>query len=112
MRTARFWTCHNGGSVKLTLRTGETLHHSNGGPTQEGYRWESNEYSFDGTTVTCEWTTDERDCDGRMTRAGFSHCTAGRLSAGYHDHGIGIRFPDWQASKSIQRDYSAEAMGY
>ncbi|MCP1852818.1 MULTISPECIES: hypothetical protein [unclassified Bradyrhizobium] len=112
MKTARFWHYHKSGLVRIALRTGQTLHHSHGARTDEGWTRESNIFSFDGQTVTNEWCDDGADCDGRLTCNGVCSCAADRLSAGYHDVENGARFPDWQAAASIQRDYSAEAAGY
>ena len=108
-KQARFWTYHNG-AVRIKLNAGQTVHHSHGGKTEEGYSWEANRYSFDGIMVTSEWHSDSRDCDGRMTRGGEAVCHLRNLSAGYAEDGI--RFPDWQQIDECQRDYSAEAAGY
>ena len=111
MKQARFWEYHNG-LVKIKINEGKTIHHSHGGPTDEGYSWEAKSFSFDGRTVTCEWATDARDCDGRMTRSGVSHCDVERLSQGYIDEESGVTFPSWENGESSQRDYSAESAGY
>lgn len=108
---ARFFE-HATGIVKIKINAGETLHHVSGGATDEGYSWEAKEYHFDGETLTCQWSTDARDCDGRMTRSGVSVCRADRLQAGWHDAENGVRFPDWASHDERQRDYSAEAAGY
>jgi hypothetical protein len=108
---ARFWHYHNG-AVRLKINAGQTIHHSHGGATDEGYSWEAVAYSFDGETVTCEWATQSRDCDGRMDRNGVTHCPADQLAAGYRDDEFGVTYPAWQQGESGQRDYSAEAMGY
>ncbi|MBR0998800.1 hypothetical protein ABIF65_003718 [Bradyrhizobium japonicum] len=112
MKTARFWHYHKSGAVKIKLRPGQTVHHSHGGRTDEGWHRESNAFQFDGRTVTVEWCNDGADCDGRLTRSGISHCAADRLTAGYHDTETGESFPDWQEGESSQRDYAAEAAGY
>lgn len=108
-KQARFWTYHRG-AVRLKLNIGQTVYHAHGGATDEGYHWEANVYSFDGRTVTNQWQSDSRDCDGRMSRDGEVACCVRNLSAGYAEDGI--RFPDWQQIDERQRDYSAEAMNY
>jgi hypothetical protein len=110
--TARFWIDRNGGIVRLKLRKGQTVSHSFGGPTEEGYSWTAETYSFDGQTVTCEYGTDARDCDGRVTHSGECSCDVLALRAGYNDLECGVTFPAWQQGQSAQRDYSAEAAGY
>jgi hypothetical protein len=112
MAQARFWTDHNGDIVKLKITAGQTLSHSYGGPTDEGYSWTVLTYSFDGKTVTCEWDSDARDCDGRMQHSGLTVCHVDQLASGYVDPDMGVTFPAWQTSEEHQRDHSAEAMGY
>jgi hypothetical protein len=108
-KQARFWVDHVG-AVRIKLKPGQTVHCSHGGQTDEGYSWEASRYSFDGKQVICDWETDARDCDGRMTRGGTVICHVSKLSAGFDD--AGIRFPDWQSLDQHQRDHSAEAMNY
>jgi hypothetical protein len=108
-KQARFWT-YNNGAVRIKLNAGQTLRHSHGGPTDEGYHWEANRYSFDGQTVTLEWHSDSRDCDGQMSQGGETVCPIRDLSAGYQDDGIA--FPAWKHVDEYQRDHAAEAAGY
>src|SRR5258708_7016271 len=96
MKQARFWHYHAGDIVKIKINDGQSLSHSFGGPTDEGCSWEASTYSFDGRTVTCEWASDARDCDGRMQRHGVSHCDVERLSQGYGDNEAGVTFPAWE----------------
>ena len=112
MKTVRFWHYHNGSEVLIKMTAGETLFHSHGGPTDEGWTRESHAWHFDGETVTCEWCHDGADCDGRLTRSGESFCSVADLRAGFHDAETNIQFPRWQERDSRQRDYSAEAMNY
>lgn len=109
-QTARFWHWHHG-AVLIKLQIGQSVCHSHGGRTDEGWHRETNMFSFDGETVTNEWSSDGVDCDGRLSRAGVSFCQVDCLRSGYQDE-TGLRFPEWQQGKSSQRDYSAEAMGY
>ena len=111
-KQARFWTWHRSGLVRIKLNVGQTLGHSYGGPTDEGYSRHSEMYTFDGRTVAVQWHVDARDCDGRMTRTGSTYCPIGKLAAGYVDVENKVTFPAWESSEGSQRDYSAEAMGY
>ena len=108
-KQARFWVYHNG-AARIKLRQDQTFHHVYGGATDEGYSWEFARYTFDGKQVTCEWSTDARDCDGRMTRHGVTVCRFGDLAAGHNEDGIA--FPAWQQIDECQRDHTAEAAGY
>lgn len=111
-KQARFWTYHKSGVVRIKLNPGQTLYHSHGGPTDEGYSRTSEAYTFDGRMVATEWQVDARDCDGRMTHTGSSYCAVDKLAAGYVDAEAGVAFPAWESGEGSQRDYSAEAMGY
>jgi hypothetical protein len=108
-KTIRFWHYGNG-EVLITLRKDQTLRHSSGGPTDEGWRRESHEWSFDGHIVTHEWSEDGVDCDGRLSREGISWFAGHESRSGYVVDGIA--YPNWHLGRSWQRDYSAEAMGY
>ena len=110
-QTIRFW--HFGAApVLIKMRAGQTLNHSSGGRTDEGWSRSSNSWTFDGETVVCEWVNDGCDCDGRLTRSGEAYFAADKAMAGYRDDEDGVTYPDWQHGDSGQRDYAAEAMGY
>ena len=106
---ARFWVDHKGSPVRIKLNKGQSLGHSYGGATDEGYSRTSEEYSFDGRTVVCQWHTDGRDCDGRMIRSGEMLCHVDQLRENLFD---GYRYPRWYHREARQRDFSAEAMNY
>lgn len=108
----RFWHfSHRGESIKIKLRQGQSVRHHFGEPTDEGYRSESQQWTFDGDRVIVEWHADGRDCDGRLESFGESFFFASEVDAGYQDES-GIKFPRWQELAHGQRDHSAEAMGY
>jgi hypothetical protein len=108
-RTIRFW--HYGNEpVLIKMRAGQTLRHSSGGPTDEGWSRDTDVWTFDGRTVTHEWVSDGVDCDGRLTQYGESYFRACDAFAG--NEVDGVRFPAWQQGEHGQRDYAAEAMGY
>lgn len=111
VKTARFWEYHSG-LVRIKIKAGQTLHHCEAGPTDEGYSRYTRVFSFDGATVTCEWHSDATDCDGRHTRGGISHCPVTKLAAGYDDVENDARFPAWQEGCTFQRDHTAEAANY
>lgn len=109
-KQVKFWV-YITGPVLLTLQKGQTLSHSHGGPTDEGYSWTANTWTFDGQVVTSEWAVDARDCDGRITREGTGWFACHEARAGFCAED-GTRYPNWHQGRSSQRDYSAEAMGY
>lgn len=106
---ARFWTYVHGDLVKLTLRPGQTLEHSEGGPTEEGYHWLWIEWTLHHDHVTRFTREDSRDCDGRVTDEEHAECALDQLSAHEFE---GTRFPQWERSHERHRDYNAEAAGY
>jgi hypothetical protein len=112
MKSARFWDDCHGAIVRIKIAAGQTLHHSHGGRTDEGWSRESRIYSFDGETVTYEWCNDGVDCDGRLTRCGVCACPVEKLAAGYDDIENGAKFPAWKPLTESQRDYSAESANY
>lgn len=112
--TARFWhMLPHGGLVKIKLRQGQCVHHSYGGPTDEGYSYTGETWWWDGDRVVSEFTTRSQDCDGRMDYHGRAECPTFSLNHGFSDpENPGVRFPRWNDLRQSQRDYSAEAMGY
>lgn len=98
----RFREWINGGHVFMTLAPGQTRYHTSGGQTEEGYSYSAMAWSYDGAVLSCECTTDARDCDGRLTA--YNDYQATELDEN--------RQPVWERVDSSQRDYTAEAMGY
>lgn len=116
---ARFWEFVNDGFVKLTLKPGQTLRHSQGGRHEEGWWSRSNTWTFDGAEVVNDMLDDGTDCDGRLSHRYTGACPVEKLYARIQtlpyapDMGNGaIGLPDWQKVRSGQRDYMAEAAGY
>lgn len=107
---ARFWISHRGCPVKLTLAPGGSASHSYTELTDDGYLHIGEAFEFDGERLTCDWHSDARDCDGRLTRTGAAWTTPADARA-YPDN-AGVAWPMWHEEPSSQRDYSAEAMGY
>lgn len=109
---ARFMVWANGDNVPITLRPGQSLSWSGGGPCDEGYSNTGFTAELDASTgiVYLENWYDARDCDGRVTSERRLQCHVMRLKAS--KNGYGHPFPDWQDVDHSQRDYSAEAAGY
>lgn len=108
---ARFWTLVNGSPVKLTLAPDQTLQHTSGGATDEGYSWECAAWSFDGQTITHSYHQKACDCDGPIEHWSAMHCELAKLHTGF-DEGAGIRYPSWEQGEHSQRDHNAERAGY
>lgn len=115
---ARFWTYHPVADsfVKLTLKPGQTLHHWQGWPTDEGWSSAAMTWSFDGEVVCREVIHDGQDCDGRLTTMRRQQCALADLRVMREDDTLRDHkspwLPDWSDVSSSQRDYAAEAMGY
>lgn len=106
----RFWVYLSGSPVRLSLRPGESIEHSRGGPDSEGWARESVIWKHTGAGVYCEGLTEGRDCDGYSSRWWDTFCPADQLAAGIELDGV--RFPRWQDSTVECRDEHAESMGY
>ena len=109
-KNARFWIFIHGSDVKITLKAGEQLAHGWGTPTDEGWKREFREWTFDGEFVTEVVDTTERDCDGLMDHYGEYSCHVERLQSGTLVDGN--KFPVWKEGIQRQRDHAAEAAGY
>jgi hypothetical protein len=109
----RFWTYSpHGEAIKIKLREGQKVWHHFYAPTDEGFTSETNQWTFDGERVFCEWYTNGRDCDGRLEQFGETFFFADEVKGGHHDLDEGIKFPRWRELAHSQRDHTAEAMGY
>jgi hypothetical protein len=109
-KNLRFWAFVNCSPVKLTLRPGQTLGHYVGSRTEEGWESETHTWTALDNGVLCEWGTDGRDCDGRLSQAGESFAPFEALAAGGSVDGA--VFPRWEHGQSSQRDEYAERAGY
>ena len=109
--TARFWVydAARESNVRLSLSEGQSITVARGGPTDEGYSYDSDAYRLEGDTVIREYESDGRDCDGRLSRSGVLACRVDALDAHEFD---GVGYPCWDRLEGSQRDYSAEAQGY
>lgn len=112
-KNARFFAYINGAPVKITLRDGEAVEHTEGGPTEEGWSYTNHLWSFVDGVLTCESATRALDCDGRIDHHHVMRCPQSQIrSGGIDDRHVGVVYPAWHVAKSGQRDYSAEAAGY
>lgn len=116
---ARFWTFENGDYVKITLSPGQELSWGKRWSHEEGWSSEFTTWSYEQGHVIQESGTDGVDCDGRLSTWHVTYCKVEDLKTreawrGWDDRlqGPGLPVPAWSDSKSSQRDYSAEAMGY
>lgn len=123
---ARFWAYINGSAVKITLRPGQSLSWGRSNPTEEGYRYESYEWSHEGHVVRCECVDGGRDCDGVLEHSTGWFCYLGELLSGYRpyltegdlsDSLIApcweeVIWPQWRRGHSETYDQHAQAMGY
>jgi hypothetical protein len=123
---ARFWQFTPAGYVRLSLRPGEELTHTRGGPTDEGYSAEATTWAHRGDSIRQEWTSWGRDCDGSHEAGGASVCPLAQLAArdvweetdgNCGEEARGLRFPAWgdddeNERNGWQRDHTAEAAGY
>lgn len=108
--TARFWDWVNGGWVKITLRAGQVLSRTYGGPTDEGYSRTWERWEFDGAEVEYECCTEGRDCDGRHESGCTVVAWVSELAIRIEGHALPI--PNWRKESAHQRDHTAEAAGY
>ena len=114
-RNARFWHWFNDGWVKLTLHPGESLSWGWFRRDSEGWTRYNVTWSYDGLVVSRRSMDEGRDCDGRLDRYGEDQCSRDRLNGRLvidRSPGDPLFRPDWQPVEFVQRDYSAEAMGY
>lgn len=99
-----------------------TLDTHTGGATDEGYIHTYTRWALEGETVTCETTTDGRDCDGHCSHSSVYACDVVDLatitpSRTQEDEENGtpplpFKVPAWESRSRSQRDYTAEAAGY
>jgi len=112
VQTARFWTHHKGSLVRISLRDGERLSHSDFEWTDEGTRTTNVRYSRYGCWVEFHTYNRERDCDGVVESDETLVCHVLDLTKGPIDENW-FMFPAWSPmGDSVYRDHSAEAAGY
>jgi hypothetical protein len=135
---AKLWVWHKHGWVKLKLKPDEGVSLYDCGETDEGFfRYQDNFY-YDSNLNRIDnfYHRFESDCDGRHNYSVRRYCSVsqlrsivadeawdskpvravdGRYNSGMQDFEVMYPCPprpEWQDSRSWQRDYFAEAMGY
>ena len=111
-RNARFWVYSGDALVKLTLKPGQSLHHCQGGPTDEGWSSSASEWTRNGQFIDAEHVSDGRDCDGRLTQSTTLSCLVADLYARAPDEWAPVYMPAWTQDCSSQRDEYAEISNY
>ena len=107
---ARFWIYANGSLVKIKVNDGQQLSWNSYTRTDEGYDAQHESFLIDNGYVLRQWSSDGRDCDGRLSRYGTLLCHVSALSD--RDCGDEVRLPDWKTIEESQCDEYAEAMNY
>lgn len=108
-KNARFWVPWRHGLVKLTLKPGQSLHASHGGPDDEGWSWTLKGWEHQGNKVVYQRREDGCDCDGRIRDYQKLECPIQDLHAHEFE---GRHYPKWQDAEHTRRDFQAEAAGY
>ena len=123
-KNARFWVYINEGLAKLTLKPGQSLSWSYGGPTDEGWSFyaETWEYDDDEEIIKHSIVSEGCDCDGRHGDYRDFECRLVDLhvfQATLWDDAIqscveipGVRLPKWEKAGSSAYDQYAELSGY
>ena len=106
---ARFWEQINGSLVKLTIPIGGDIVHYSGGPTEEGFHWTHNHWSFDKGYVVRDSYSNSSDCDGRLEHWNLVRA---HLSDKRQYDWLDQPTLNYQKVSASQRDHSAEAAGY
>lgn len=111
-KNVRFWIYWNC-PTKITLKPGQVINICQGGPTEEGFHYHSETYTYDVEygKVYRETNGISRDCDGRFEQHCTEVCGVEDLKLMHNDY-VDIDYPKWEDVEHSQRDYSAEAMGY
>ena len=115
----KFWVWLNDGPIRIKLRPGKSLTHYRWNRDEEGWSSQLSTWTHDGDGVIEKYTSDGRDCDGRLTQHGLYRASIANLAVNPLN-GIGylpgfddkIAFPKWDKLSSSQRDEYAEAMNY
>ena len=121
----RHYSSEVGEYETLVIELGSEHSAEGGGPDEEGYNYWGHttrhrpaEYDLP-ARLEHEWSSDSRDCDGRMTTGGEMWVRL-RLVHTEQEQGVRIWMPEcdaegipvWHHERSEQRDYTAEAAGY
>lgn len=109
----RFWVFVNGDRVRLALRQGVPITHSEYHRTEEGYSARDEQWLLEGLTVTHRLDTSAKDCDGPIYHHLIESCDVRQLEARIVVDGNKVyRWPEWRRESHRVRDVFAEAAGY
>ena len=113
MKHVRFDFWENGGWVRLQLADGQVLSWGRSFPTEEGWHSEWTRLRREHDQLKCEYRSDGRDCDGRLsTHQTLIADIRTDLAIDQDVYGNTVRRVRWHEAEASQRDFSAEAMGY
>lgn len=110
--TARFWVFENGGWIKLSIKPGDGLCWHWSARHEEGWSAAEHCWRIEGNRVVEEWSTDGRDCDGRLGSSGVRTCRLDELALIPIEEQPAIRRPAWERGRTVINDHSARAAGY
>lgn len=105
----RFKHFNHGSDVVMTIREGEKLRWSDGGPTDEGWFSVGIEWELDEGVLRREIVSDGADCDGRHTDWRY------HFAAGIDEFGWPVwkdEPGDYNGNANHQYDQFAEMMNY
>lgn len=111
----RFWIWINNGWVKLTIQPNETLGYWECHQTDEGWSRTIIDWTYEDGVVVENYSNEAMDCDGRLDHHCTRQCPVDRLRAFIPEPDSPMFYfglPDWVRTRSGQRDYTAEMMGY
>lgn len=123
-KRVRLWISYNDSFAKITLKDGQEVTLREGGPTDEGYCYETSVYQYfrEEGKVYSSIERNAKDCDGRLDT--FSdyyfdvcNCHTYHEWVGWNEEGEDIyddeiELVEWQKISSRQRDQFAAMMGY
>ena len=90
----RFWHYGVNEPVLITIKAGQTLSHTTGGPTDEGWHRDLYQWDFDGEFLRREHVSDGTYCDGRMTDFAECLCHVSQVANGNIDPDVpGLLYP-------------------
>lgn len=121
-QNVRFWVSYRNSFVKLTLRPDEQITTYTGSPTDEGYWYERDTYTYitEDSEIQRSSEYGGRDCDGTLVHYGEDTCEIGNLE--FHKTYRSLRepkkypndplTPQWMRKSAHVYDQYAQAMNY
>ena len=108
----RFWIYINGDYVKLTLHQDQTLRWWGGGPADEGYHYEHEQWEWTEDGVERYYVSDGRDCDGRLSHSLEQFCPMTKLMWVQTTMEGAPLLPRWEERRHEVFDEYAQGMNY